>query len=120
VERSYRFRISPPLPNQDVAPAAELGGAEPSRISAPEALAAEVRRLTPLVPAEPETLDPDAWQAARDRLSRLRICLNELARFAGYDVTADRARAEAVRARYARSSRSATCAARTSRSTSTS
>jgi uncharacterized protein YjbI with pentapeptide repeats len=100
MERSYRFRISPALPNQDVAPVAELGGDEPSRIIAPEALAAEVRRLTPLVPAEPETLDPDAWQAARDRLTRLRISLNELAKFPGYDVAADRARLDAVRARY--------------------
>lgn len=100
VERSYRFRISPALPNIDVAPPAELGGDEPSRIIAPEALAAEVRRLTLLVPAEPETLDPDAWEAARDRLTRLRICLNELGKFPGYDVAADRARLEAVRARY--------------------
>ena len=100
VERGYRFHYPASLPTIDEAPPFQLGGAVPSRIIAPEALAAEVRRLVPLVPAEPETLDPDTWRAAHGRMVRMRICLNELAKFPGRDVAADRAWLEAVSDRY--------------------
>jgi uncharacterized protein YjbI with pentapeptide repeats len=99
-ERGYRFHYPATRPNLDAAPPAQLGGPEPSRIIAPDALAAEVRRLTPLVPAEPGSLDPDTWKAAYDRMNRLRVCLNELAKFPGHDVAADRAWLEATTARY--------------------
>ena len=100
VERGYRFHYPPTRPTIDEAPPFQLGGEEPSRIIAPDALAAEVRRLVPLVPAEPETLDPDTWRAAHGRMTRMRICLNELAKFPGRDVAADRAWLEAMSARY--------------------
>ena len=100
VERGYRFHYPATKPNIDEAPPFQLGKDEPSRIIAPETFAAEVRRLVPLVPAEPETLDPDAWRVAHGRLNRMRICLNELAKFPGRDVAADRAWLEATAARY--------------------
>ena len=43
-ERGYRFRIWPPLSYDDPPPPGHLGGAEPSRLIAPDALAAEARR----------------------------------------------------------------------------
>lgn len=100
-ERAYRFRIWPVLPYHDPSPPGHLGpGDEPSRVIGPDALEAEAGRLAPLVPAEPEELDPDAWSAARALLWRWRTCLIELSKFDGRDRTADRERAEAVLARY--------------------
>jgi hypothetical protein len=100
VERSYRFRIWPVLPDRDSSPPGHLGGDEPSRLIAPDALAAEARRLAPLVPTAPETLDPDAWRAAWDLMWRRRTCLIELAKFPGRDLTAEREQAEALHERY--------------------
>jgi uncharacterized protein YjbI with pentapeptide repeats len=59
----------------------ELGGGEPSTVLDPYALVAEIDRLLPAIAVRPGVLADPQWSANWARLVRLRIALNELAKF---------------------------------------
>jgi fluoroquinolone resistance protein len=86
--RAYRFEFWPPLPD-GMPPNQHLGGPEPSEVITPALFAAEARRLTPLAPDRPTGLDAAGWRAGRSIIWRMLVCLHELAKFDGPDVSAD-------------------------------
>lgn len=59
----------------------ELGGREPSSVLDPRALVVEIDRLMPAIAMRPGVLVEPQWSANWARLVRLRIALNELAKF---------------------------------------
>jgi uncharacterized protein YjbI with pentapeptide repeats len=59
----------------------ELGGGEPSTVLDPHTLVLEIDRLMPTIAVRPGVLGDPQWSANWARLVRLRIALNELAKF---------------------------------------
>jgi uncharacterized protein YjbI with pentapeptide repeats len=59
----------------------ELGGSEPSTVLDPHTLVLEIDRLIPTIAIRPGVLADPLWSASWARLVRLRIALNELAKF---------------------------------------
>ncbi len=59
----------------------ELGGAEPSTVLDPHALVGELDRLVATIAVRPGVLAGPQWSANWARLVRLRVVLNELAKF---------------------------------------
>lgn len=59
----------------------ELGGGEPSTVLDPHTLVQEIDRLMPAIAIRPGVLADPQWSANWARLVRLRIALNELAKF---------------------------------------
>ncbi len=79
-QRSFEF-VCDRDPIEAVHGELELGGAGPSTVLDPHALVGEIDRLVATIAVRPGVLADPQWSANWARLVRLRVALNELAKF---------------------------------------